>query len=483
MGAAVPFIGYAPDADPTAAGVIVDCSALIPGRRGMVAAPAPVPVAGALALPSDARGAAVAVDTAGNRRTIVGTQPRLWLLGAGGWSDVSRPGGYAGSAEGRWSFAQFGNAVVASNRVDGMQASVSGAFSDIAGAPRARVVIGAPNFVLALATSDATYGDQPDRWWCSAFQTHTDWTPSVSTQCTTGRLIGGGGELTAGLMLGQQPVAYKAGSMFVGNYVGAPVVWQWEQIPGDVGCVGPEAVCDIGGAHFFVGESDLWLFDGTRPVPVGRGAVRDWFFSASSPVFRHRTMLLADRQHERVWIFFPSAASTTGACDMCLVYHVARQAWGRADTVAQAVLNAVSPATSFDAAPATFDAAPATFDSQLWAPGGRLPAIVGASRMLQTLSGAAGASRLVTGDLGDDFGASFLRRVRLRFLTEPQSASVQGLVRSGPGRPQLAGGTAVLNDAGFDIRQSGRWHRLAFDFSGPMELDAIAIDTAAAGTR
>jgi hypothetical protein len=69
------------------------------------------------------------------------------------------------------------------------------------------------------------------------------------------------------LTLGDYVVAYKQRAIFVGVFVGTPVVWQWNLIPGgEAGAVGQEAVCDIGGAHFIVSNDNFWLFDGTRPV-------------------------------------------------------------------------------------------------------------------------------------------------------------------------------------------------------------------------
>lgn len=483
MGPMVPLTGYAPDADPATPGLVFDCANLIPTLRGMAGAPSGVAPAGVGVLAADCQGGAIVVSTTGTRRTFAGTQTKMYELVGTTWTDVSRVGNYVGSSGGRWSFAQFGNAAIASNKADAMQASTSGAFADIAGAPKARIVIGAPNFVLALSTNDGTYGDQSDRWWCSAFQDHTSWTPSVTTQATTGRLIGSGGELTAGLMLGQQAVAYKSRSMFVGTYVGPPVVWQWDQVPGDVGCIGPEAVCDIGGAHMFVGEDNIWLFDGTRPIPLADGTVRQWFLDNSSPAYRYRTVLLADRQNGRVWMFFPGVGSTDGTPTLGLVYHVIKKAWGRADMSIQAVMNLVAPGATIDGLTGTVDAMTVPFDSQYWLPGGRTPAVVNTSRQLLTLSGASTSSSLTTGDMGDDDGASMLRRARLRFITEPTSASVAGYIKAAGGKPLSVGGSGSLDDGKFDIRQSARWHRLAFSFTGAVEVDALAVDTVAAGTR
>lgn len=480
-----PIAGYAPDADPTTPGVIVDCVNMVPTLRGMAGAPSPVAPLGVGALSSDARGAGVTTNTAGARRIFVGTQTALMELAGGTWTDRSKSGGYVGGPESRWSLAQFGDYTIASNGVDTMQASSTAAFANITEAPKAKIVVSAANFVLAFNTSESTYGVQGDRWWCSAFQDHTHWTPSLSTQATTGRLIGDGGEITAAVRMGEQVVAFKKTSIHVGTYVGTPVVWQWAQVPGEIGCVGPEAAADLGGACMFVGHSNIWLFDGsTRPVPVSEGSVRQWFFDNCSPKYRYRTIVHADKQNGRVWIFFPGNTSTTGQPDRCLVYHLGRKEWGRADIAAQCALNSVTPSVSFDTVPGTFDALPnVAFDSQYWLDGGVVPAVVNGSRQLVALVGAAGASSFTTGDLGDDDAATMLRRARLRFLRKPGTATAQGFTKSGEGEALTAVGSASMNDSGFDLRQSARWHRLRFSFTGDVEVTGLRVDTVPAGAR
>jgi hypothetical protein len=479
----IPITGFAPDSDPTTPGVVTDCSNIIPTIRGLQAAPAAVVPAGMTALASACRGAAVTISTTGVRRFFAGTQTKLYELLGTTWTDVSS-GIYTGSVDNRWSFAQFGNATIATNDVDSMQASTGAGFTAIATAPKARIVVSAPNFVIAFNTSDATFGDAPDRWWCSEFQNHAGWTPSVTTQATTGRLVGDGGELTAGARLGQNVVAYKSRSMYIGSYVGSPVVWQWDQIPGEVGCVGPEAVIDVGGAHIFVGEDNIWFYDGTRPVSIAEGQIREWFFANSSQAFRFRTIVSFDRQNNRVYFHYCGTGNTTGTPDQTLVYHIGRRSWGRANATTQAALQFVAAGVTFDSNVGTFDGqTPASFDSQIYLAGGRLNAAFDGSNTLVTYSGSAAASSLTTGDLGDDDGTSMMRRARLRFKSEPTSATCTGMTKSGEGRSLITASTASLTDSGFDIRQTARWHRMRFDFTGDHEITGLGFDLVKAGKR
>ncbi|KPF66119.1 hypothetical protein IP84_17040 [beta proteobacterium AAP99] len=481
---AVPFLGFTPDAPSDTPGVITALSNVIPTEKGLAGAPSGIAPSGVGALAAPCVGAAVVVSTDGSRRTYAGTTTRLYELVAGTWTDRSRVALYTGTSDTRWIFTQFGNATIATNDGAVLQASVGGAFSDIATAPQAKVVVSVANFVLAFNTVDGTFGDQSDRWWCSAFQDHTSWTPSVTTQATTGRLVGEGGEITAACRLGQNVVVYKGRAMWLGQYVGPPAVWQFDQVPGEVGCVGSEAVVDVGGANVFVGEDNIWLYDGTRPVPIATGQVRQWFFNNSSALYRYKTLCTFDRQNNRVYFWYVSRNSTTGVLDSCLVYHMQTKQWGSADQTIQTAINYVGAGATYDTTSGTYDAAPnVPYDSQYWLSGGRAPAVFNSSNQVLTLTGASTCGALVTGDVGDDDYESFVRRVRLRFLQEPASATITGQIKDGLGGTLLAGDSGVLADAKFDLRQAARWHRFSFTFTGDFELTSMNVDAVAGGKR
>lgn len=482
------FLGWAPDIDPTTPGVITDCVQLVPTERGMKSAPSAVAVSGIGALADECKGAAVLQKVAGTRRTFAGTANKLYELSSTTWSDVSSVT-YTGSTESRWCFAQFGDLAIATNDSDQIQYSTATTFAALAEAPKARIVVSVPNFVVALNTNDAagsaTYGDQPDRWWCCAFQDPTDWTPAVATQCATGRLIGGGGEITAGAQFGSGLVVYKAREMFLGQYVGPPSVFQFDRVPGDQGCVGPEAVVDIGGAHVFVGEDNIWLYDGSRPIPIAQD-VRQWFYNDISATYKYRTIVTFDRNNNRVWIFYPSSVST-GQPDSAMVYHLGSKKWGRANRTIEAAMNYVTPGLTWDTLStlaATWDALPdIPWDSQEWQTSGRAVAVFDATHTLKTLTGSGENSGLTTGDVGDDATVTSVNRVNLRFFTEPTTATITGQIKSGAGLTGTSAGAGTMSGSKFDIRQAAKWHRFSFLFTGNTEVSGFGVQSRVAGGR
>lgn len=468
----IPILGFMPDADQTAPGVISDCENLIPGRVGMEGGPTAQTPAGVPALASECQGAVVSTLLNNTRRIFAGTQQKLYELTSGSWGDVTRASGdYNGGSDSRWCFAQFGDTSVAANRADVIQYSNSGDFDDIAGAPKAEIVFSVGAFVMALNVNDGA--EKPDGWHCCAAFDVSDWTESVTTQSASGRLVSSPGPLTAGARLGEYAVAYKSKSMFLGQYVGAPAVWDWTPVAGgEAGCVGKEAICDIGGLHFFVGEDNFWLFDGTRPAPIGDDVLRQWFVDNSNPAFLYKTICNFDRVNNRVWVFYPSKDSSS--CDRAVVYHIKTKRWGVSNRSVEAVLTYISAGVTFDTWDdygATFNDLPdVAFDSQYWLSGGRSLSVFNTSHQLQSLTGDCDSCSFTTGEVGDDDWVTLLQKIILRFRSAPTSATVQTEHMRNSGEAFTPGVSSTMSDNKFDVLIAAGWHRAMFDFTGAMNV-------------
>lgn len=478
------IIGFAPDAEQTTPGLLADCTNLIPALVGMRGGPSEVAPAGVPALAAASQGAAVVSRLDNTRRILSGTQTAIYELLAGAWVNQSKVGGYTGGAESRWSITQFGDATLMANRADTIQRSTSGVFASIATAPKAEIVFSVRDQVMALNVNDGA--EKPDGWHCCAVFNDTDWTPSNATQANKGRLVSTPGPLTAGGRLGEYAVAYKNRSIYLGQYVGAPAVWDWTPVAGgEAGCVGKSAWCDLGGTHFFVGEDNFWLFDGTRPTPIADGILREWFLANSNPSAKYKIICVFDRSTNLIWIFYPSPASSD--LDSALVYNVLSKRWGRADRHVEAAVEYVSPGAAYDTLDdysPTMDGLPDIgFDSQFWLSGGRSLSIFDASHQLQSLTGDSTSSGLVTGEAGDDDAVLLLQGIRFRFAMAPTSATVQTQSRMNSGKPYTNGPSGAMNDGKFDVLASARWHRAAAEFVGPVTVTHMKATYAKEGSR
>ena len=475
------LLGFLPDVDAATPGAIVDCTNVIPGPAGMVSAPSTVSVGGVPALVAECRNAAIGTKLDGTRRIFAGTSTNLYELSAGAWGSVSRAALYSLGADDRWDFTQYGDATLACTKTAVIQRSTAGAFADIATAPMAMAIEAASGFVVAFNTNAGT-----DYWHCCAYLDETSWTVSLSTQATSGRLVSTPGAITAAKSFGDQIVAYKDRSMYLGRYVGTPSVWQWDLIPGDVGCIGVDAVTDLGGAgHLFVGRADISLFDGTRAQSIADGSVRQWFYDNLSQAYIYKTQVIHDKQNNLVWIFYPSTASSV--CDQALVYHLTTKKWGRVTQTIQCALNYVSAGATIDGLgsfSSTIDGLPSvSLDSQYWLSGGRIMAVMSSANQLSTLTGISGASSMTLFEIGDDQVVTRLSRLRVGYQTAPTSASVAGSAKMSRGEAYAAGGSGEYAAGKFDLRQSGRFHQATVSAVGRWAAAVVDFDLSSAGQR
>ena len=489
-----PFTGFLPDVDPTTLGVITDCTNLAPSLNGYRTAPGRLTL-GYAALASACQGAVLCMLLDGTYRFFAATGTKLYEGTGGSWTDRTRAAGgnYTLASDLFWSFCQFGNTTIATNMADALQQSASGAFASIATSPTARLCETIAGFVMLADTNDGTagtaYGDQADRWWCSSYMDATSgtaWTPSVTTQCTTGRLTDIPGPIRALKRLGSNIVAYKDKGLFIGAYVGAPSVFAWQSIPGDFGSGSQQSVISVGSAHYFIGYENIYMFDGSRPRPIGDG-IKKWFFTDLHKSYRYRIAGVHDRLEDRIWFFYPNNASSAGELNAAIVYNYTTGQWGRADQnieVPVEILTGAVTYTGFGTTFSTYDAIPTVaYDSPLLSATAPVLSIFDTAHAPYSMTAIGTGSSLVTGDYGDDDTYSTLTKVRLRFVTLPTSASATNFTKQVSGEAGQLGATSVMEDGKFDFLSSARWHRVRFDFVGDMTTDALWIDLKPDGTN
>lgn len=478
-----PLSGFAPDIDPETPGVLTDCDSIIPTTHGLSAANSLVDQ-GYPALTDPATSAFVALLLDGTKRVFVADGPRIEEASSGGWIDRSAAGGYTGTSRMRW--AVFGNNTLNANRQEPIGQALPGAgFAEIAGSPAASIIVTAAGFVMALNVSNSQYGDAPDGWHCSGIRNQDTWTASASTQCAYGRLLDSPGAIKAGAPLGSDVVAYKDTSMYLGRYVGPPLVWQWDRVPGDIGCSGNESVVVVGTQQFFIGPSDFYVYDGTVPRPIGGATfnstatpVREWFFENLNQQYKDRIYGVADIPRDLVYWYYPSVASS-GELDMCLIYNFRTNQWGKQAIGIQAALLYSSGQITYDglgALYATYDDLPnIAYDSSFWLADSQAPAVI-QDGVLKTITGEPGPSWLVTGDFGDMVNFSMLKRVVPRYRSQPSSATGTNFYRYSLGEPRVQDFTVPMMRGRFDFRRSARWHSYRFDFPGRMAINAVDME-------
>jgi hypothetical protein len=342
----------------------------------------------------------------------------------------------------------------------------------VAKAPVAAIVEVVSGFVFLFNTTDPVFGVRPDGWWNSGLFDQTVWTPSQATQSANGRIIDTPGDIRAGRALGPDIVVYKETSMYYGTYQGPPIIWAFNVISNQIGAPCQEAVVSIGTAHLFLGNDNFYIFDGTRPQPIG-DQVKNWFFRNQNPQFKQVVRSVHDRANSLVYWYYVSNQST-GSIDSAIVYNYKTNRWGKADRAIECAVDFINGQITWTGlgtlANHWADLPQVPWDSPFWTSVALQPSIIDTTHTIQTLTGSAGQSSLMTGDFGDDEMYSDLQYVRLRAAQDPTSATMTAQHRETLGGTFTPSGSSDYFDGKFDVDVSARYHRLLMTFQGDCDL-------------
>lgn len=266
--------------------------------------------------------------------------------------------------------------------------------------------------------------------------------------------------------------------MYLGTYVGTPLVWAWQRIPGDIGTSGNESVVTVGTRQYFIGPNDIYAFDGTVPQSLN-APVAEWFFNDLNQSYRANIVGTVDVPRSLVYWYYPSNASATGALDAVLIFNYRTNQWGKRALAVDAPVLYTSGGITYDSLGTTYatyaDLPTISYDSPFWTADQTVPAVfVGTS--LYSLTGNPGASWLQTGDMGDLSSYTFLSRVTPRYRNAPTTGTATNSYRAQLADDLTADNTVSLNRNRFDFRRSARWHSIRIDHTGPAVLDGFDVD-------
>lgn len=178
-------------------------------------------------------------------------------------------------------------------------------------------------FVFAFGPNEIGSGTSDPmliRW--SDQEDITNWTPAATNQAGSLRLSRGSRIVTA-VQARQEVLVWTDSSLYVMQYVGAPVVWQAQLMSESVSILSQSAATYANNTAYWMGVDKFYMYDGR--VQTMRCDLRQYIFQ---DINLEQTELVFSGTNEgfnEVWWFYPSSGSTIA--NKYVVYNYAEDIW------------------------------------------------------------------------------------------------------------------------------------------------------------
>lgn len=417
------------------------------------------------ALAGRAQGAFATKRPDGGGANFAGDATKLYRLDGTGWLDASRleGGPYGTGADGGWSFAQFGDLVIAANYVDACQKFplTGGAtrFAPLGGnPPNARFVATVRDFLVLGRIAGA-----PNRLRWSAIDDAESWAIDPATQADQQELPDGG--WIQGVVGGEFGTVFQERSIKRMTYVGAPVVFQFDEIGRNVGATIEGSIAAWENLCFFVHSTGFYSLLGAQSLePIGDGRVDRWFWNDIDQSYLYRVSATVDQVNKLYVLSYPGAGNAGGTPNRLLIYNWAVGRWSRAEVELELLYTGLSQAgytlDGLDAVSGSLDALGFSLDSPVWSGVGRLfLAGFDPAHRMGYFTGPAMAATVDTPELQLFAGRRALLRA-LRPVVDGGQPTVRVGTRDRATDPVAWGPATAATPAGLcPVRASGRYHR------------------------
>src|SRR5262245_47472405 len=324
-----PFGEWAPDRADLDPGLI-EVKNVLPGPSGYI--PFQEIAVATNTLSARPRGAIQARDQSDTVFQYAGDATKLYQNIDGTWTDKSKGGGYATATNDIWEFAPWKNKILAVNGfTDNPQSITFGGanFADLTTDLQAKHIAVIRDFVVMANTEDAVDGAVPSRVRWSAFNDETSWTVSASTLADYQDLKVNKIERIFG---GEYGVVFQNDRTWRMSFVGAPTVWQFDEVLPGIGLIAPGGAAQDGDVIYFLSNKGFFALEqGTQATPIGIRRVDDFIREDLDRSYLHRMSAVADPNSKKVFWAYAGAGNTAGRPNRIICYARALDRWSIID--------------------------------------------------------------------------------------------------------------------------------------------------------
>jgi len=373
----------------------------------------------------------------------------------------------------RWRFTQFGSVLIAANggnRLQGYNLNTSTTFQDLsADAPQARYITVVRDFVVSGYINSSTI--YPNRVQWSALGDETSWTNSATTQADYQDIPDGGA--VVGVTGGEFGLVLLERSIHRMSYIGSPLVFQFDNISRNIGCVEANSIVQHGGTTFFLSDDGFYACDGQNIIPIGGEKVNRFFYNDVNE--GGLNLMSAAVDPFRKLVIWGYASNSSATADKMLIYNWQTQRWTSGTMTANRVASSSTPSFDLEALDVfgNLEQITSSFDSQIWL-GGKMQFAGVKNSKIVTFSGANNTAIFETGDIEMPGTTSAITMAKP--IVDNGSASVALISRRLLTESIVFGSqTAADAENRVSIRGIGRYHRLQLTPTGSW-TSAVGLD-------
>ena len=435
---AFPFGEWTPDLP----NGISSISNLLPIANGYIPVKGFSAITSAVAAPI--KGGASFVSSTGTTVLLAGTASNLYKYAAGSWTSV-----VSGASATRWRFTQFGDHVICANGAQLISYDIeAGTAAAISGAPTATEVATVRDFVMAGgADGSAT----EVRW--SQFNDSSSWDTGINQADT--QPLPDGGKIMA-IVGGEYGIILQKGAVrrasYVGEVGGLDIVFQFDVISSELGCMAQGSVANVGRMIFFLSERGFEMCDGENVVPISNEKFDRWFFSTYSRSEIDNMVSAVDPRNNIVLWAMPANPGRI------IVYNWVLKRGAVIQMDVAWIFNGFTANTSIDDLTGSIDSITGSLDDPIYAGGNPLLLIANSSNVIGTLAGSNLAASITLQNVEPTPG----RRSRIRSarpITDSETAtiSIGSKLQAGDG-PVSVSTSEMRPNGKMPLRANGRYN-------------------------
>ncbi len=333
-------------------------------------------------------------------------------------------------------------------------------------------------------TNDGVDGEKPYRLWWSGLNNATSWTSG--TNLSDYQDIADLGDCT-GLVGGEYAIGLFERGIVRGQFVGAPLIYQFDKISTARGCSVPGSVASIGSTVFFLSDDGFYMLSGAELVPIGAEKVNQFFYDRVNLSASENIVAAVDPLNQTVVWAYPSTHSSGVRNDELLIFNYNLNRWSRAvvscDALAQ-LFTVGYTLEELDNISTSIDDLPASLDSQLYN-GGSFFFAAANNKMIKSFTGDRLPAVIDTGEFQINNRRSLVNTIVPYVSGQMPEITGQVGSRALPYDDVTYSTAASITSEGFvPVRAEGRYHRIRLNITGIWDqAQGVDVDARPTGMR